>query len=62
MNTNEDMEMRKMDRELQDDVDHLIERYLRIFEWDIPEPDERRARQLIIERVRNALDRIEATV
>ncbi|MET0028093.1 MAG: hypothetical protein ABW101_10690 [Candidatus Thiodiazotropha sp.] len=60
MNTYEDIEMTKMDRELRDDVDHLVERYLRIFEWDIPESDEPRARKLIIERVRTELKRIEA--
>ena len=38
------------------DVDKLVEKYRRIFDWDIPETDEPEARRLIISAIRQAID------
>jgi len=37
----------------------LLDKYLRAMEWDIPEADEPRARQLILEEIRQAINRLE---
>jgi len=38
------------------DVDKLVEKYRRIFDWDVPENDEAEARRLIIAAIRQAID------
>ncbi|MET0064864.1 MAG: hypothetical protein ABW076_00815 [Candidatus Thiodiazotropha sp.] len=60
MNNTEEIEMHKMDRELLDDVDHLLKRYVRIFEWDIPDSNESDVRKIILQRMHKALDRLES--
>jgi hypothetical protein len=56
----EDIEIEKRRRKLDHDVRHLVDKYLKIVEWDVPESDEPRARKLIIGEIREALTRIEA--
>lgn len=58
MSKMEDFEMDKRRRELDRDVEHLVAKYLRVFEWEIPESDEPRAKRLIIEEIRQTLDRL----
>jgi len=55
----EDIEMDKHRKALDKDVASLLDRYLRAMEWDIPEADETRARQLILEEIRQATIRLE---
>jgi hypothetical protein len=55
----EDIEIGKRSRRLDEDVRQLVDKYLSIVEWDVPEPDEARARRLIIDEIRQALARIE---
>lgn len=38
------------------DVDKLVDKYRRIFDWDVPENDEAEARRLIIVAIRQAID------
>jgi hypothetical protein len=59
MDTTEDIEMARHRGQLDKDVAHLVDKYLRIFEWDIPESDEPRARRLIVAEIRDALSRLE---
>ena len=40
----EDIEVEKRRRKLDHDVRQLVDRYLKIVEWDVPESDEPRAR------------------
>jgi len=58
----EDIEIEKRRRKLDHDVRQLVDKYLKIVEWDVPESDEPRARKLIIGEIREALTRIEAQV
>jgi len=44
---------------LETDVRRLVEKYLAISEWDVPEIDERLSGRLIIAAIRQALDRVE---
>lgn len=55
----EEIEMDKHRKALDKDVASLLDKYLRAMEWDIPEADEPRARQLILEEIRQAIDRLE---
>ncbi|MBU2964120.1 hypothetical protein Q4508_08125 [Amphritea sp. 2_MG-2023] len=41
------------------DVKDLIEKYRSIFEWDVPEIDEKLADTLILNEVRKALDDVQ---
>jgi hypothetical protein len=41
----EDIEVEKGRRKLDHDVRQLVDKYLKMVEWDVPESDEPRARQ-----------------
>jgi hypothetical protein len=56
----EEIEMDKRRKALDKDVASLLDKYLRAMEWDIPEADEARARQLILEEIKQAISRIES--
>ena len=45
--------------QLEADVRRMVEKYLTIAEWDVPEIDEPLASRLIITAIRQALDRAE---
>ena len=44
------------------DVKKLIEKYRAIFDWDVPDIDQRAADRLILVEVRKAVDEIERTL
>jgi len=49
-------------REILDDVRHMLKKYCRIMEWDVPEVDEKAARGLVLKSLRDALAEVEAEV
>jgi len=55
----EDIELQKLRKALDRDVTALVDKYLKAMEWDIPEADEGRARRLILDEIRQALDHME---
>lgn len=55
----EDIEMDRQRKSLDKDVDKLVDKYIRIMDWDIPEVDSPRARRLILDEIRQALTRLE---
>ena len=59
MSSMEGLEMDKRRKALDKDVASLLDKYLRKMEWDIPEADEARARQLILDEIRKAISRLE---
>ena len=59
MSSMEELEMDKRRKALDKDVASLLDKYLRKMEWDIPEADEARARQLILDEIRKAISRLE---
>ena len=59
MRSPEQLELEAHREQLETDVRHLVEKYLAIAEWDVPEIDEPLASRLIITAVRQALDRVE---
>lgn len=60
MSSMEEIEMEKRRKELDKDVASLLDKYLRVMEWDIPEADESKARQLILDEIRQAISRLES--
>lgn len=59
MSSMEEMELEKRRDALERDVAALIDKYLKAVEWDVPEADEAKARQLIFAEIRAAIGRIE---
>lgn len=55
----EEIELSKKREALIRDVEGLVDKYLRIMEWDIPEVDESQARRLILAEIRQAVSRLE---
>jgi hypothetical protein len=55
----EEIELEKHRKALDRDVMSLVDKYLRGMEWDIPEADEAKARQMILDEIRQVLERIE---
>jgi hypothetical protein len=60
MKTIEQVEIDRYRAELNDDVRHLVKKYCRIMGWEVPELDERAARALIFQALRDALAKAEA--
>ena len=58
----ERLELEAHRAQVQTDVTRLVDKYLAISEWDVPEIDEPLASRLIITAVRQALDRIEKSL
>jgi hypothetical protein len=55
----ERLELEAHREQLEADVRRLVDKYLAIAEWDVPEIDEPLASRLIIAAVRQALERVE---
>ena len=60
MKAMEQIELDTYRKELTTDVRDLVEKYRKIFDWDIPEVDQQAANKLILAAVRKALDDIES--
>jgi hypothetical protein len=60
MSSMEEIEMEKRRKALDKDVASLLDKYLRAMEWDIPEVDENRGRQLILDEIKQAVSRLES--
>jgi hypothetical protein len=56
----EKIELARYHREITEDFRHMLKKYLRIMEWDVPEVDEKEARTLILKSMRDALAEVEA--
>lgn len=59
MSSMEQIEIEKRRKALDKDVASLLDKYLRAMEWDIPEADEAKARQLILDEIKQAISRLE---
>jgi hypothetical protein len=56
----EKIELARYHREILDDLRHMLKKYHRIMEWDVPEVDEKETRALILRAMREALAEVEA--
>lgn len=59
MSSMEAIELEKHRKSLDKDVMSLVDKYLSRMEWDIPDVDEPKARQLILDEIRQVIERIE---
>jgi hypothetical protein len=58
----EKIELARYHREIVEDLRHMLKKYCRIMEWDVPEVDEKETRGLILRALREALAEVEAEV
>lgn len=58
----EELELDAHRKQLNSDVKALVEKYRSIFEWDVPDIDQRHADRLIVAAIREALDGVENTL
>jgi len=56
----EEIEMDKRRKALDKSVISLVDKYMKTMEWDIPEVDETKARQMIMDEIKQAISRIES--
>ena len=56
----EQIELDRHKKQIQKDVQHLVEKYRRIFDWDVPENNASVADKLIFSAIRQALDDVES--
>lgn len=55
----EDIEMSKQRKSLDKDVDKLVDKYIKIIDWDVPDIDGLKAKRLILDEIKLAISRIE---
>lgn len=58
----EQIELDRYREQLSADVKHLVEKYRKIFEWDVPEIDEAASDKMILGAIREALDAVERSL
>jgi hypothetical protein len=58
----EQLELDAHREQLEADVSRLVDKYLAMAEWDVPEIDEPLACSLIVVAIRQALDRVASTL
>ncbi len=54
----ENIEMNKLRKAMDEDLNKLVDKYIKIMDWDIPDIDEPKARQLILDEIKLAISRI----
>jgi hypothetical protein len=59
MSEMEQVELTRYRREILEDMRHMLRKYCRIMEWDVPDIDEKAARRLIVQTLREALVEVE---
>jgi len=55
----ENIEMDKRRKALDKDVAKLVDKYIKIMEWDIPEIDDAKALKLIMDEIKLSISRLE---
>jgi len=55
----EDIEMSKQRPSLDKDVNKLVDKYIKILDWDVPDIDEPKARRLILDEIKQSISRLE---
>ena len=56
----ERIEIARYHREIVEDLQHMLKKYVRIMEWDVPDVDETDARGLVMLALKSALAEVEA--
>jgi len=56
----EDIELARYRREIVEDLRHMVTKYCRIIEWEVPEANEQRAKALILDAIKTSLAEVES--
>jgi len=56
----EDVELERHRVQIGADVAGLVEKYRKIFDWDVPDVDQAAADRLILAEIRKALEKVES--
>ena len=56
----ENIEMSKQRKSLDKDVEKLVDKYIKIMDWDVPDIDEPKARRLMLGEIKLAISRLES--
>ena len=57
--TIENIEINKQRKPLDNDVKKLVDKYIKHMDWDVPDINEAKARQLILDEIKLAISRLE---
>ncbi|WP_295384739.1 hypothetical protein [uncultured Thiodictyon sp.] len=60
MSESEQIEIARYHREIVEDLRHMLKKYVRIMEWDVPDVDEQAARALVMQAIKDSLAEVEA--
>ncbi len=60
--TPQEQEIKKMRSEIKNEVRLAFKANMKIFDWDIPENDDRKSAELIIEVMQEAIDELKAEI
>ena len=55
----EDIEMNQQRNSLDKDVEKLVDKYIKIMDWNVPDIDEPKARRLILDEIKLSISRLE---
>jgi hypothetical protein len=55
----EQVELERYRREIMEDLRHMVKKYCRIMEWDVPEVEEKSARAKILQAMKDAFAEVE---
>ncbi len=55
----EDIEMDEQRNSLDKDVEKLVDKYIKIMDWNVPDIDEPKARRLILDEIKQSISRLE---
>ena len=58
----EQIELERHKGQIRKDVIHLVDKYRKIFDWDVPENNEADSNKLILSEIRKVLDEIDKKV
>ena len=56
----EEIDLSRYRREIDEDLRHMVTKYCRIIEWEVPEADEERTKALILGAIKASFAEIEA--
>jgi hypothetical protein len=59
MSSVQQIEMARYQREVVEDMRHMLAKYCRIMAWDVPDADEGAARGLVLQAMKDALTQVE---
>jgi len=60
MSESEKIEIARYHKEIVEDLQHMLKKYVRIMEWDVPDVEEKDARALVMQALKASVAEVEA--